>query len=221
MKFLTMYDFEAPGIMGGDKAHGRALAERIQRVDPVEGYLAEVMVARYDKQDGRVEELLRKAVNAGPNSYQANLNLANFCLGPVKKYAEAEALARTAMRLDPTRAGAHTALAAALIAQDKWADLDVALAQAEKDVPDDLTPYFRAGLTCLARPNEAARAERYFRKYLTEEPEPFSASPSWTHWRLGQALEKQGRKQEAVAEWQTAVKLDAESPARQDLKRLK
>jgi hypothetical protein len=34
-------------------------------------------------------------------------------------------------------------------------------------------------------------------------------------------FEKQGRKAEAIAELQTAVKIDANSPAKQDLKRLK
>ncbi len=221
MKYAIMYDFQAPGIMGGDKAQGRAMAERIMRIDAVEGYAAQLMVARYDKQDNRVEELLRKAVDAGPSSYQARLNLANFCLGSVKKYAEAETLARAAIRIDPSRAGGHTALAVSLIAQDKWADLDGALARAENDVPDDLTPYFRAGLSCLSRPNEAARAERYFRKYMTQEPEPYSADHARAHWRLGQALEKEGHKPEAIAEWQASVKLDPNSPAKQDLKRLK
>lgn len=221
MKFLILYDFEAPGIMGGDKAEGRAMAERIMRIDTVEGYLAQVMLARYDKQENRVEELMRKAVAVGPSSYQAHLTLANFCLGAAKKYAEGETLARTAMRIDPGRAGAHTALVVALIAQDKWAEVDGALERAESDVPDDLTPYFRAGLSCLSRADQASRAERYFRKYLTEEPEPFGAKHSFAHWRLGQALEKQGHKADAIAEWQAAVRLDAESPAKQDLKRVK
>lgn len=221
MRYRIMYDFEAPGIMGGDKAHGRAMAEQATRVDPADGYALQAMVARYDKQQNRVEELLHKAVDAGPNNYDAQLNLAYFYVTPAKKYAEAEGLARAAMRIDPGRTSAHSVLAMALIGQDKWADLEAALAQSEKDVPDDLTPYFQAGLSCLARPTEAARAERYFRKYLTQEPEPHSAGISWTHWRLGQAMEKQGHKAEAIAEWQTAVKLDAESPAKQDLKRVK
>ena len=221
MKFLILYDFEAPGIMGGDKAEGRAMPERIMRIDAAEGFLAQVTLAHYDKQQNRVEDLLRKAVSAGPSSYQAHVSLANFCLGPVKKYAEAEALARAAIGIDRGRAAAHTALVLALIAQDNWTEIDGALADSERDVPDDLTPYFRAGLSCLARADQASRAERYFRKYLTQEPEPYSAKHSFVHWRLGQALEKQGHKAEAIGEWQAAVKLDPECPAKQDLKRVK
>jgi hypothetical protein len=37
---------------------------------------------------------------------------------------------------------------------------------------------------------------------------------------LGEALEKQGRKPEAIAEWQASVKLDPESPAKQELKKV-
>jgi tetratricopeptide (TPR) repeat protein len=221
MEYTIAFDFEAPGIMGGDKANGRAMAEQIMRIDAVEGYLEQVTVARYDKQGNRIEELLRKAVEAGPASYQAHVNLANFCVNPLKRNGEAEALAREALRIDPSRTNAHTALVVSLIAQERWAELDAALAQAEKDVPDDLYPYFRAGQSCLARPNELARGERYFRKYLTQEPEPYRPNHSLAHWRLGQALEKEGRKPEAIAEFQAAVKLDPDSPARQDLKRLK
>jgi len=221
MKYQIMFDFEAPGIMGGDKARGRATAEQMVRIDAVEGYLEQATLARYDKQDGRIEELFRKAVEAGPASYQAHVSLANFCLGSVKKYGEGETHAREALRIDPSRTSAHISLVVSLMAQDRWAELDAALAQAEKDVPDDLVPYFRAGISCLARPNELARGERYFRKYLTQEPEPYRPNHSQAHWRLGQTLEKQGRKPEAIAEFQSSVKLDPDSPAKQDLKRLK
>jgi len=222
MQYQMMFDFEAPGIMGGDKARGRATAEQIMRIDPVQGYFAQATVARYDKQGSRIEELLRQAVEAGPASYQAHVSLADFCLGSsVKKYGEAETHAREALRIDPSRATAHTVLVLSLIGQDRWAEVDAALAQAEKDVPDNLFPYFRAGYSCLERPSELARGERYFRKYLTQEPEPYTPNHWQTHWRLGQALEKQGRKPEAIAEFQASVKLNPDSPAKQDLKRLK
>jgi tetratricopeptide (TPR) repeat protein len=108
-----------------------------------------------------------------------------------------------------------------LARQDKWAELDVALGQAEKDDPDNLYPYYRAGNALLDRKIDLPRADRYFRKYLTQEPEAHMPNPSAAHWRLGLVLEQAGRKPEALAEWQTAVKLDANSPAKQDLKRVK
>ena len=66
------------------------------------------------------------------------------------------------------------------------------------------------------------RAERYARKYLAQEPEPTSSSPAVAHWRLGLVLEKQGRKGDAIAERQSATRMDPKfEQAQKDLKRLK
>jgi tetratricopeptide (TPR) repeat protein len=100
-------------------------------------------------------------------------------------------------------------------------ELDSALAEAEKTVPDDLTPMYRAGVVSTGADGDLPRAERYIRRYFTQEPEPQNPPFAAAHWRLGQVLEKQGRKTEAIAEWQTAVKLDPNSRAKDDLKRVK
>jgi tetratricopeptide (TPR) repeat protein len=214
------FHLQAPSVIGGDKAKARAFAERLMKIDPVEGYDAQVALARFDKQEDRVEGLLRKAVEARPASYDARMNLGNWC-GNHKKFAEGESNAREAVRLHPDRAAPYGLLAAVLVHQDKWTDLDAVLAQAEKADPDNLWPYFRAANNCLARKVELPRAERYLRKFLTQEPEPHTPSLATAHWRLGLVLEQQGRKPEAIAELQQAVKLDVNSPAKADLKRLK
>ncbi len=46
-------------------------------------------------------------------------------------------------------------------------------------------------------------------------------NPAAAHRLIGIALSKQGRKAEATAELQVAVKLDSNSPAKEDLKKLK
>jgi tetratricopeptide (TPR) repeat protein len=56
------------------------------------------------------------------------------------------------------------------------------------------------------RTQELARAERYLRKYVTEEPEGNRPSLQSAWWRLGQNLEKQGRRAEAVAAFEESVK---------------
>jgi tetratricopeptide (TPR) repeat protein len=218
----TMIDFymQAPGVVGGDKAKAHAMADRLMKIDPAEGYRALVTLARYDKQESSIEELLRKAVEVRPASYDAQMALGDWCANQ-KKFEEAERHAREAVRLHPDRAVPYGLVAVTLVYQDKWTDLDPALAQAEKADPDNLLPYYRAANNCLSRKAELPRAERYFRKYLTQEPEPRQPSLSVTHWRLGLTLEQEGRKPEAIAEWQQAVKLDANSPAKADLKRLK
>jgi len=220
MKLLLLYYFEAPGIMGGDKTKGHALPEEIGRIDPAEGYLAQIRVAYYDKQNDKADGLIHKAAEVSPSSYAARMGLTNSLLGS-KHYPEAEASAREVIRIAPDRAGGHGALVAALIEEGKWTDVDAALAQAEKQCPDDFQPYLRAAVACILKSVELPRAERYLHKYLGQEPEPYEPSFARAHWRLGQALEKQGKKADAIAEWQMSVKLDPESPAKQELKRVK
>ena len=220
LQAMIEFHLQAPSVIGGDKAKARAIADQLMKIDPVEGYRAQVTLARYDKQEGRIEELLRKAVETRPGSYDARLALGEWC-GTQKTFEEAERHAREAVRLRPDRAAPYGLLAAVLVQQDKWTDVDAALAQAEKADPDNLFPYFRAANNCLARKVELPRAERYLRKYLAQEPEPRSPSLAAAHWRLGLVLEQEGRTPEAIAECQQAVKLDPDSPARTDWKRLK
>src|SRR5215471_9279580 len=191
LKNIMQFYLHAPGVIGGDRTKAHGIADQLMKLDPVEGYQAHVMVGGY--------------------------------LGGVKlkRYEEAERHAREAIRIHPDRAGAHSLLAAVLVREDKWPDLDAALAQAEKDDPDNLYPLFRAANNLLDRKVDLPRAERYFRKYLTLEPEAHMPNFAAAHWRLGLVLEQEGRKPDAIAEWQTAVKLDPNSQAKQDLKRVK
>ena len=219
LQMMIEFHLAAPSVIGGDKAKARATAERLMKIDPVEGYNAQVTLARFDKRQDQIEGLLRKAVEVRPASYDARMGLGTWC-GNHQKFGEAEIHAREAVRLHPDRAAPYSLLAAVLVRQDKWPDLEAVLVQAGKADPDNLYPYFRAANNCLDRKVELPRAERYLRKYLTQEPEPHTASLAAAHWRLGLTLEQQGRKPEAIAELQQAVKLDANSPAKADLKRL-
>jgi len=91
-------------------------------------------------------------------------------------------------------------------------------------VPDDLGPTYQAGKAILLSGDagQMGRAEACFRKYLTQAPEGGEPSLAGAHWRLGLVLEKQGRKDQALAEIKTAVNLDPNlKPAQEDLKRLK
>jgi tetratricopeptide (TPR) repeat protein len=216
---LVAFNLEAPAIVGGDKAQAAAMAERLMKIDPVEGYRALSTIAHAEKHDERIEGYARKAVAERPDSYEAHLMLGNWCADH-KKYDEAEREARAAMLVFPDRAAPYTLLAAALVGQSKWSELDPQLAQAEKVDPEDFTPYFRAASECLERKLELPRAETYLRKYLSQEPEPRSPSLGVAHWKLGLVLEQEGRKADAITELQSAVKLDAIPAAKADLKRV-
>ena len=109
----------------------------------------------------------------------------------------------------------------AYASQSKWAELDRALADAEKNVPDNLNPEFQAARILGEAGAELPRAERYLRNYLKQEPEPKYPTWSRAHYRLGQVLAKQGRKPEASDELQACLKLEPEfKPAQEELKKL-
>lgn len=220
---LIEYYRLAPGIVGGDKKKARAMAEEVVRLDPVRGYIAQANFAHEQEQAGRMEELYKKAVEANPQSYHALITLARFyTYGSQRNFELAEKYAAEAMRLDPGRAAAYSLLAQSFARQERWQDLDDILDRAEQNVPDNLNPYFQAGRVVFQQGKDFARAEGYFRKYLIQEPEPTSASHAQAYWRLGQTLEKQNRKAEAVEAIKTALKLDPGlESANKDLKRLR
>jgi tetratricopeptide (TPR) repeat protein len=222
LKNMMQFYLHAPGIVGGDKAKAHAIADQLMKLDPVEGYLAQIMLARMDKQNARADELVDRSMQMRAETYSAHLWLASYLASQkFRKYPEAEQHAREAVRMHPDRIGGSSLLAAILVREDKWPELDAALAQAEKDNPDSLVPYYRAGNALLDRKIDLARAERYFRKYLSQEPEMRTPNLAAAHWRLGLVLEQAGRKPDAIAEWQAAVKLDPNSQAKQELKRIK
>jgi tetratricopeptide (TPR) repeat protein len=228
---LILIEFfrRAPGILGGDKDKARALAEEAARLDPVRGYIAQAVFAHEERQDSRAEESYKKAVEADPRSYHALITLArSYGYGGQRNSDLIERYAKEAMALDPGRVAAYDLLAQNLARLERWPDLDDLLVQAEKNVPDNLSPYFQAGRVVFQQGKDFERAERYFRKFLTQEPEPVftsrgsTSSHAQTHWRLGQTLEKLNRKAEAIEALKTAVKLDPNlDGAKKDLKRLR
>jgi tetratricopeptide (TPR) repeat protein len=105
---------------------------------------------------------------------------------------------------------------------ERWQDLDAAMARAEKNVPDDFGALYQAGKALLLSGKDLPRAERYFRKYLTMEPEGGEPHHAAAHWRLGLVLEKEGNKPEAIAEMEEALRAQPDfKEAKEDLKRLK
>ena len=164
-----------------------------------------------------------QAVQADPSRYEPHINLASIYTGgttPRWELAEKEAL--TAKKIDSDRTAPYSVLAAVYATAERWADLYAVLAEAEKKIPDNLTPYIRASTALFTAGKDLARAERYARKYLSQDPEPNATSPALAHWRLGTILEKEGKKPEAIAELQKAVQLDPKfEQAQKDLKRVK
>jgi len=218
---LMEFYWHAPAIAGGDQKKARSTIDDIMHINPAKGYLALAELAQGKEED--VEDYYRKAAAADPKSYDAQVRLARFYSSDQQKnYDLAEKHAQQAIAIDPGRGGSYKLMAALYARQARWHDLDSVLSEAESRVRDDLSAYFQAGLEILSAGNDPQRAERYFRKYLSQEPEAYAPHLSRGHWRLGQALEKQGRKTDAIAEFETALRLEPDlEDAKKDLKRLK
>ena len=222
---LSEFYYQAPGIAGGDKKKAEDVANQILAISKVDGYIAKIGLLAHQSPAplDEIEQLWTQAVQADPSRFEPHMNLANiYAGGKTPRYALSEKEALTAKKIDPDRVASYSILAGVYAAQERWADLDAVLAEAENQVPDNLTPYLRVAGTLQNTGKDLARAERYARKYLSQEPEPTSTSHAIAHWRLGLVLEKEGRKADAVAEVETATKLDPKfEQAQKDLKRLR
>ena len=220
---LMQYSFQAPGMMGGDKAKARAIAEQLLQINPVRGYLAQAELAKEAKDYGKVEENFRKAVQADPKNYEARTSLARFYIElSHRDINQAETQAREAVRLDPTRAKGYSILASVLALERRWSELETVLAAAERSVPDDLTPHYEAASALVESAVELPRAEAYARKYLTQEPEGEEPDAASAHRLLGLILEKERRTGEALSELEIAVQMNPRlKGAKDDLARVK
>ena len=223
---LLEFYLRAPRVMGGGKDKADAMAEEIARIDPAKGALAQARLAQSQKDGAREESCYRKALALNPADYDALISLGSFyAREPQPKLDLAAKYSRQAVTADPTRVDGYSGLASALASAARWNDLGAILLEAERNVPDDLSPYYEAGQVTLERSVEGTpdlgRAEGYFRKYLSAEPEGNAHSLADAHWRLGTRLEKEGRETEAIIELKTALQLQPDlEEAKKDLKRI-
>jgi tetratricopeptide (TPR) repeat protein len=175
-----------------------------------------------DKDTVRAAECYRQAAAVQPPSMRAQVALASWLLQPWRDPAAAEKLALGAVQAEPWRTGGWQVLAALYAYQGRYAELDDVLKRSEAAEPTHLQPWYSAARQLVNAGHELPRAEGYLRHYLSHEPEIGSQTWAAARWRLGQVLEKQGKKSEAVAELETAVKLDPKlDEAKKDLKRLR
>ncbi len=218
---LMLFHLKAPGIIGGDRKTAREIPELIAKLDPVRGELARSRYAAESKDSVGAFAHAQKAVELGPDDYAARVGLSSRLVAR-NESAAAERHARAALGIDSGRGAAHALLAGIYAHEQRWADLDAALAAAEAAVPGNLLPHYNAARTLLTDGREPARAERYLRQYLAVEPEGGAPRHAGARWRLAQALERQGRKDDAIAQLEAAIKARPDfDDAKNDLKRLK
>ena len=168
-----MFLSKAPLLAGGDRRRAHSLAEDLVKTDPGWGYLVEARLAEQEKDDGRIERALRKGIEAKPQFYPTYFYLAKFycCVSRTARYDDAIRQARAAIRVDPYQSGGYDILARVYAHQQRWTELDAILAEGESKVPDDLSPYFQAANVLVSQGQDFPRAERYLKKYLSQESE--------------------------------------------------
>lgn len=222
LDILVDFHLLAPGLMGGDKKKAAEYTERIARVDAARGWLKKAENALRAKDTTLAGTCYARAIEATPASGQALVQLAAWLAPHWRDPARAEKLALEAVAAEPWRTGGWQVLSALYAFQERWAELDEVLARSEAAEPEHLAPWYQAARQLLVNRKEPARAERYLRHYLTREPEVGASSVAAARWRLGQALESEGKRTEAMAEMEAAVKLDPKlEDAKKDLKRLR
>lgn len=223
LELLMEFHMDAPGIVGGNKDKAPELAARIAAFDPVRGAFARSAIAAHEKHYAEEKQFQLEAAEQNPNSYDALIGAARLYLSDRwLDYRAASAFAARAVAIDPTRVRGYSLLAESYAGSGKLHKLADLLAHAEAEVPDDFAPYYYAGQRLLVMGKDPVLAEQYLRKYLTQEPEGESPTLGEAHWRLGQALELQGRKNDALHELEEAVRMNPDlKEARKDLKRLR
>ena len=210
---LMEYYDRAPGIVGGDKQKAAELPDQIMR-DQQGGRLHREGARCSQRQSppplGEIEQAWVQAVQADPSRYEPHVNLASIYAGgttPRWELAEKEAL--TAKKIDADRDHAVRGARGGLRDGERWAELDAILAEAEKQIPDNLDAVPAGVGRAARRPARICRARSATRGSTCRRSRSrTSTSPAVAHWRLGLILEKEGRKPEAIAELQTAVKLE-------------
>ena len=141
------------------------------------------------------------------NAYRGSLDVASVCLGD-KDFACVERELLALRQAYPDSATPHNQLAAFYANQkqfDKsWAVIDERL----KVAPNDMSIVFAVGRTGALSGQNLDRAERALKSYLASPPATNPIPPANVHFRLGMVYEKQGRKDLAQAEYNTALQIN-------------
>jgi tetratricopeptide (TPR) repeat protein len=168
----TAFHWKAPVVVGGGRQKSLKMLDELKSISPLWGSLMEARL--FQNEDlHRTQAALEAAANLAPPFYRARVLLADFYIEKLgaPRFADAERLANACIQADPGRAGAWSTLAKIQAETGRYTELETTLANAEKNVPDDLSPYYFAAKILLDKNKEPQRAEQYLRKYLSQPPE--------------------------------------------------
>lgn len=211
----------APGIVGGDNGKAWKVAQALADRDPAQGFPLLAELALMDKDAPKAVAYYREGIQKAPDPYGPLVGLSNHLVGEAGE-AEVPALLKRALTLHPERAGARGIQAYLQAKQGNLPALEAGLAEWEHLSPGNLSPHYFAALALLKEGKELPRAEALLRRYLTVEPEGQRPTHAQAWRQVALSLEKQGRKPEAIAALESALKLNPNlKSAQADLKRLR
>ncbi len=137
MNDLFEYYLEAPGIMGGGLDKAAAMAERIAKLDPVEGHYAQAKLAEKRKEFSSAEQQLRRAAEMAPHHVGRMIDLAKF-LAKQGRFQESEQSFEEAEKIEPDSAKLMYARADTYIRSGR--NLDTAKKLLQRYLDSKLTP---------------------------------------------------------------------------------
>jgi tetratricopeptide (TPR) repeat protein len=217
-----LFYYQAPSLFGGDKTLARSIPAKMAAIDRVRGAHAEAKLLEMEKKPEGLEGAYRKAVDAGPERYEAHVELANhYSSRPHPDMDLAGKHARKAQQLAPDRARPYALLAAVAGHRKDFAAIEAIVAEADRNVPDNRSARLPAADAFVAADHDLSKAEGWYRDYLAQEPEPDAPPHAIAHWRLALLLEKQSRQQQAAASIEQAARLLPKHPEiRRDRQRI-
>jgi tetratricopeptide (TPR) repeat protein len=133
---------------------------------------------------------------------------AAFIYSHQKKTDEARNEYLAEVREFPKSARAHIDLGVSYIVEKNYKAAGDEFELAIKVDPAYMPGYFRLGQISVFTSANYARGEELLRKYLAYTPKENEPSHARTHYWLGQIFEKQGKKAEAKASFETSLKLN-------------
>jgi tetratricopeptide (TPR) repeat protein len=134
---LFEYYLEAPGFLGGGFDKAQAIASRMGRIDPAQGYWAQAKLSEKRKEFRGAEEQLRRAVDASPQGIGRFIDLARF-LAQRGRFQEADQNLARAEALGPDNPRVVYTKADLLIQQGR--DLELAKTLLKRYMTMKLTP---------------------------------------------------------------------------------
>ena len=206
---MLVYYLAAPGFLGGSVSKAQAIADRAGRADPARGLFYQAQIALHRKDKAGAAALLEQALAKDPTCMEALKSLAYIPLMDRPQDLDRSlATCRRAVAARPACAWAHSQIAEILAEQGKWAELDAELAEARRQLPEDLAPWYAAGFNLIYEKKHLDHVEPLLRAYLAQAPEGQEATHADAHWQLGRLKELLGRPQEAQQEYEQALNLD-------------